>query len=167
MSGAVSTRPAPRGSAPKGGAGSSDGSVARSSGKVTPFGSFIDSVADRYSDIFALGGLVVYYCASSVLPAVLLSLAGSIMVSYTRARAEGLGATCRVGMMQRPERIVLLGLGAVFSSVLFMLRGTLGLNAGPYLLGLVLVLIAVLANYTAFARNQVASLATLYFNGFY
>ncbi len=74
------------------------------------------------------------------------------MVSYTRARAEGLGATCRVGMMQRPERIVLLGLGAIFSSVLYMLRGTLGVDAGPYLMGFVLILIAILANHTAFSR---------------
>ena len=74
------------------------------------------------------------------------------MVSYTRARAEGLGVTCRVGMMQRPERIVLVGLGAIFSSVLYMLRGTLGVDAGPYLMGFVLILIAILANYTAFSR---------------
>lgn len=74
------------------------------------------------------------------------------MVSYTRARAEGLGVNCRVGMMQRPERIVLLGLGAIFSSVLYMLRGTLGVDAGPYLMAFVLVLIAILANGTAFSR---------------
>lgn len=74
------------------------------------------------------------------------------MVSYTRARAEGLGVTCRVGIMQRPERIVLLGLGAIFSSVLYMLRGTIGVDGGPYLMGFVMLLIAILANYTAISR---------------
>ena len=74
------------------------------------------------------------------------------MVSYSRARAEGLGVTCKVGMMQRPERIVLLGFGAIFSSILYMLRGIFGLDAGPYLMGFVLILIAILANYTAVSR---------------
>jgi CDP-diacylglycerol--glycerol-3-phosphate 3-phosphatidyltransferase len=129
-----------------------DGRLARKIGQASKRGAFFDSMLDRYGEILIFLGLAVHLRDSVLFPVILLALAGSLMVSYTRARAEGLGATCRVGMMQRPERIVLLGLGAIFSSVLFMLRGTLGLNAGPYLLGLVLVLIAILANYTAFAR---------------
>jgi phosphatidylglycerophosphate synthase len=129
-----------------------DGRIARKIGKASKRGAFFDSMLDRYGEILIFLGLAVHLRDSILFPVILVALAGSLMVSYTRARAEGLGATCRVGMMQRPERIVLLGLGAIFSSVLYMLRGPLGMDAGPYLMGLVLVLIAILANHTAFSR---------------
>jgi CDP-diacylglycerol--glycerol-3-phosphate 3-phosphatidyltransferase len=129
-----------------------DGRIARKIGTASKRGAFFDSMLDRYGEILIFLGLAVHLRDSILFPVILLALAGSLMVSYTRARAEGLGATCRVGMMQRPERIVLLGLGAIFSSVLYMLRGILGVNAGPYLMGLVLILIAILANHTAFSR---------------
>ncbi len=129
-----------------------DGRIARKIGKASKRGAFFDSMLDRYGEILIFLGLAAHFRGSILFPIILLALAGSLMVSYTRARAEGLGVTCKVGLMQRPERIVLLGFGAIFSSIFYMLRGALGGNAGPYLMGFVLVVIAVLANYTAVSR---------------
>lgn len=91
-----------------------DGSVARSSGDVTPFGSFIDSVADRYSELFLFGGLALYYGSTPVLLLVLLSIGGSVMVSYTRAKAENIIGQCDIGLMERPERLIVLSAGSLF-----------------------------------------------------
>lgn len=129
-----------------------DGRIARKIGKASKRGAFFDSMLDRYGEILIFLGLAAHFRDSILFPIILLALAGSLMVSYSRARAEGLGVTCKVGMMQRPERIVLLGFGAIFSSILYMLRGIFGLDAGPYLMGFVLILIAILANYTAVSR---------------
>jgi CDP-diacylglycerol--glycerol-3-phosphate 3-phosphatidyltransferase len=95
-----------------------DGTVARASGEVTPFGAFIDSVADRYSEFFVFGGLALYYAGSPVLLLVLLSLAGSMMVSYSRAKAESVIGRCDVGLMERPERLILLMVGSLFHLML-------------------------------------------------
>jgi phosphatidylglycerophosphate synthase len=91
-----------------------DGLVARSTGGETLFGGFIDSVADRYSELLTLGGIAFHYTGTPVLPVVLLSLAGSMMVSYTRAKAESLDVSCDVGLMERPERLILLVAGSLF-----------------------------------------------------
>ncbi len=93
-----------------------DGRVARETNRVTRFGGFFDSVLDRYSDLVLLMGLLVYYASISrffyvVLTAVVMT--GSVMVSYTRARAECAIPRCKVGFMERPERIVLIIIGAV------------------------------------------------------
>ena len=93
-----------------------DGRVARETNRVTRFGGFFDSVLDRYSDLALLMGLLVYYASINrffyvVLTAIVMT--GSVMVSYTRARAECTIPTCKVGFMERPERIVLLILGAL------------------------------------------------------
>jgi CDP-diacylglycerol--glycerol-3-phosphate 3-phosphatidyltransferase len=95
-----------------------DGRVARATGQVTLFGAFFDSVIDRYSDLVLLMGLLVYYASINrffyiVLTAVVMT--GSVMVSYTRARAECIIPKCKVGFMERPERMVLLILGALFN----------------------------------------------------
>lgn len=93
-----------------------DGEVARASRSETQFGAFYDSVIDRYSDIILLLGLVVYYAREQLMGYVVLVgvvLMGSIMTSYTRARAECLISSCKVGFMERPERIVLLIIGAL------------------------------------------------------
>ena len=95
-----------------------DGAVARATRRVTQFGAFFDSVVDRYSDVALFFGLLVYYARASrffyvVLVAVVIT--GSVMVSYARARAESLIGSCRVGFMERPERLVLVILGAVFN----------------------------------------------------
>ena len=129
-----------------------DGRIARKTGTVSRRGAFFDSVMDRYSEILIFFGFAAHFRYSTLFYIILLGLAGSLMVSYTRARAEGLGIPCKVGMMQRPERIVFLGFGAIFSSIFYMLRGTLGGDAGPYLMGFVLFVIAILSNATALSR---------------
>ncbi len=95
-----------------------DGQVARRQNRVTAFGAFYDSTLDRYSDMALYMGLLVYYAVSArtfyvVLAAV--ATAGSVMVSYARARAESLIPTCKVGFMERPERLVLLIIGGAFN----------------------------------------------------
>jgi len=94
-----------------------DGRVARATNQVTRFGGFFDSVLDRYSDLGLLMGLLVYYGNINrpfyvVLTAIVMT--GSVMVSYTRARAENAIPTCKVGFAERPERVVLLIIGALF-----------------------------------------------------
>jgi len=115
-----------------------DGRVARETNRVTPFGGFFDSVVDRYSDLVLLMGLLVYYASINrffyiVLTAVVMT--GSVMVSYVRARAECVIPKCKVGFMERPERIVLLIIGALFDRM-----------------AAVLWVIAVLANVTVIHR---------------
>jgi CDP-diacylglycerol--glycerol-3-phosphate 3-phosphatidyltransferase len=126
-----------------------DGYVARGTGLASVFGSFYDSTLDRVSEIVVFLGVFSLYSGGHpdmgppwMVYVVALALAGSLMVSYTRARAEGLGIDCKVGMMQRPERIVLLGL----STMLF------GSMWGGLVLTIVLWLMAVLTNVTAFQR---------------
>ncbi|MCD7710271.1 MAG: CDP-alcohol phosphatidyltransferase family protein [Porphyromonadaceae bacterium] len=129
-----------------------DGRVARLGNMVSRFGAFYDSVCDRYSELFTLFGLVFFlflqgYVAWAIVTFV--ALIGSIMVSYVRARAEGLGLACKVGLMQRPERIVLTSLGALCYGIF----GRFASSFDPILILVVpLALIAVLANVTAFVR---------------
>ena len=95
-----------------------DGEVARVSRSETRFGAFYDSVIDRYSDIILLQGLMVWYARNAMLGYVVLVgvvFMGAVMTSYARARAESLIPTCKVGFMERPERIVLLILGGLFN----------------------------------------------------
>lgn len=94
-----------------------DGRVARETNQVTRFGGFFDSVLDRYSDLALLVGLLVYYGTINrpsyvVLTAIVMT--ASVMISYTRTRAENIIPTCKVGFLERPERIVLLIIGALF-----------------------------------------------------
>ena len=94
-----------------------DGRVARETNRVTRFGGFFDSVLDRYSDLALLVGLLVWYGSINrpfyvVLTAI--AMTGSVMVSYARARAENTIPTCKVGFMERPERVVLVIIGALF-----------------------------------------------------
>ena len=94
-----------------------DGRVARATNRVTRFGGFFDSVLDRYSDLGLLVGLLVWYGSINRSPYVVLTavaMMGSVMVSYTRARAETEIPTCKVGFMERPERVVLMIIGALF-----------------------------------------------------
>jgi CDP-diacylglycerol---glycerol-3-phosphate 3-phosphatidyltransferase len=95
-----------------------DGQVARRQNRVTAFGAFYDSTLDRYADMALYMGLLVYYSVSNRTPYVVLAAvatAGSVMVSYTRARAESLIPLCKVGFMERPERLVLLIIGGIFN----------------------------------------------------
>ena len=93
-----------------------DGALARVSGQVSPFGAFLDSVLDRYSDLLVLAGLVFLFARLGrleVVLAVLLALIGTVMVSYTRARAESVDVECRVGLMERGERMLVLIAGGL------------------------------------------------------
>jgi CDP-diacylglycerol--glycerol-3-phosphate 3-phosphatidyltransferase len=95
-----------------------DGRVARETNQVTRFGGFFDSVLDRYSDLGVLVGLLVYYASINrffyvVLTAIVMT--GTVMVSYTRARAENTIPRCKVGFLERPERVVLIILGGLFN----------------------------------------------------
>src|SRR5580704_9961490 len=95
-----------------------DGQVARRQNRVTAFGAFYDSTLDRYADMALYMGLLVYYSVSGRTPYVVLAAvttAGSVMVSYARARAESLIPLCKVGFMERPERLVLLIIGGLFN----------------------------------------------------
>jgi len=95
-----------------------DGRVARQTHQVTVFGAFFDSVIDRYSDVVLFFGLLVFYARGIRFFYVFLTafvMITSLMVSYTRARAEALIGSCKVGFMERPERVVLIILGALFN----------------------------------------------------
>jgi len=111
--------------------------VARLSNLQTKFGAILDSTLDRYAEIAVFLGLAVYFRWSMTLYGVVLALGGSLMVSYVRARAEGLDTPCKGGLLQRPERLLLLVVGALL---------------GPRYLEWAIWIIAVLANITAFER---------------
>lgn len=97
-----------------GGADILDGKLARTLGIDGPKGAFIDSTLDRFSESAVLVGLAVFFAGSGLGQGlVTTTLGGSLLVSYTRARGESVGVLCKQGVMQRPERILLLGLGAV------------------------------------------------------
>jgi CDP-diacylglycerol--glycerol-3-phosphate 3-phosphatidyltransferase len=102
-----------------------DGTVARRTGQSTVFGAFYDSTLDRVADGSVLAGLAYFYATNPVfhsrplLALALLGMIGTFLVSYTRARAEGLGIDAKVGVMQRPERVVLLAVPQAFFGVVF------------------------------------------------
>ena len=117
----------------------SDGALARVQGSRSTFGAFFDSTLDRYSESVVLLGLAYHFAVRNQmteLTIVFAGLVGSLMVSYTRARAEGLGLECKEGFYARPERVMTL---------------VIGLLLYPWLLWFV-VLLAVLANVTAVQR---------------
>ena len=124
-----------------------DGQVAREGRSETKFGALLDSTTDRYSEIFVYFGIGAYLVRAGewfVSGILFFALAGSLMVSYVRARAEGLGEDCKVGFMQRPERLVALAIGGLI---------------GHEGLVFVLVVLAVTTNYTvverlAYIRNK-------------
>jgi len=93
-----------------------DGRLARQSNKVTKFGALYDSTLDRYSEVVYFFGLAYFFLSHNwfwTTVAVAIGLGGSLMVSYVRARSEGLGFECKVGILQRPERLLLLGIGGL------------------------------------------------------
>jgi len=94
-----------------------DGRVARETNRVTRFGAFFDSVLDRYSDLALLIGMLVWYGSinrSGYVVLTAIAMTACVMVSYARARAENLIPSCKVGFMERPERVVLVIIGALF-----------------------------------------------------
>lgn len=117
-----------------------DGKIARKTGLSSKFGALFDSSLDRYAEVFIFLGIAIFFVQkdhpiTSIM--VVLALGGSMMVSYVRARSEGLGYDCKVGIMQRPERIVYIG----FSSLIH-----------AYVLEVIIWMIAILANFTAIQR---------------
>lgn len=95
-----------------------DGTMARLRGEPSDFGGFVDSVTDRYSELFIFGGLLYYFAAQNELLALMLvfiSASGSVLVSYTRARAEGLGYSAKIGVLTRVERYLVLAPGLLFN----------------------------------------------------
>lgn len=122
-----------------------DGRLARETNKLSKFGALFDSSVDRYSEVLIYLGLTAYFLTrgSYVVLLIVLAIAGSFMVSYTRARAEGLGLECKVGIMQRQERITFLAAGAILGSI----PGTKN-----FFLILSLWIIAILANITVIQR---------------
>jgi CDP-diacylglycerol--glycerol-3-phosphate 3-phosphatidyltransferase len=126
-----------------------DGRVARISGLASKFGAFYDSVLDRMSEVAMYLGLLSLYVKYQSGPmdlvmiyVIMVAAAGSIMVSYTRARAEGLGLDCSVGLMQRPERVVAIGAASLF----------FGLMWEGLVLTAVIVIVAILTNITVIQR---------------
>ena len=95
-----------------------DGILARQKGMSTPFGGFLDSVMDRFGDAAIFTGILLHYTIIHNVPCVIITLAalcGAMITSYTRARAEVLIPKCKVGFMERPERVILLAIGLVFN----------------------------------------------------
>lgn len=135
-----------------------DGSLARSTGQARNSGAFLDSVLDRYSEFLIYLGIWGYLCRKGASePAVsliiLFILFGSLMVSYTRARAEGLGQKCLVGFLQRGERVILLGLGGIANPAFNKLtRLPFSASAEDAFLMAILFILAVGTNLTALWR---------------
>lgn len=115
-----------------------DGTMARLRGEPSDFGAFVDSVSDRYAELVTFGGLLYYFLTQGDYPGVVVSFiaaAGSLLVSYVKARAEGLGFTAKVGILTRLERYIVLIPLLVFNQ--------------PFI---AVIIIAVLANITAYQR---------------
>jgi len=115
-----------------------DGAVARLAGSDSDYGAFLDSVVDRYSDVAVVLGILVYYQQRNDMTGAVLTmatLAGTVMTSYTKARAQSIGVRCDIGVVERPERLIALIAGATFN-----------------LLTPAMALLAVLTNVTALQR---------------
>jgi CDP-diacylglycerol--glycerol-3-phosphate 3-phosphatidyltransferase len=142
-----------------------DGQVARIGNMASTFGALYDSVLDRYSELIMFLGICYFLVAQNYLISSLiafLALVGSMMVSYVRARAEGLGIECKKGLMQRPERIVIIGVSGLITGIVSSSSGgnqkidlnwiklefleTISIFIIP------LAIVAILSNYTAFQR---------------
>jgi len=127
-----------------------DGRIARARGLASPRGAFIDSTLDRFAEVGAFVGLAVYFRGNPLLIIlVALALGGSLLVSYTRARGESQGVLCNKGIMQRAERLLLLGFGAIFDPTV---SGLLRRQPGT-LLGVVVTLVALGTVATAVYRT--------------
>ncbi len=135
-----------------------DGQVARLGGMSSRFGALYDSVLDRYCELVTLGAIAFYLIAVGFMWGALITFAaliGSIMVSYVRARAEGLDIECKVGFMQRPERVVVTALGVLATGIVgqsVAAPACCRLCSPMMILIVAMAVIAVFANITAFAR---------------
>ena len=132
-----------------------DGQVARLGNMQSAFGAMYDSVLDRYSEMFTLGGLAFYLIQRGDLWGAIITfiaLVGSLMVSYVRARAEGLDIECKIGFMQRPERVVVTTIGIIATGVYGLCQDP-GESFNPDIFAIgAMTIVAIFANLTAFAR---------------
>ncbi len=141
-----------------------DGQLARLSNKTTKFGALYDSVLDRYSEMFMFLGICYYLVAHHYFLSSLfafIAMIGSIMVSYVRARAESLDVECTVGIMQRPERVLTIGIAALLAGIVSYMFGEFKYSVSwlPFPLfenisvfTIPIFLLAILTNFTAFQR---------------
>ena len=117
-----------------------DGRIARARGLAGPRGAFLDSTLDRFAEVGAFIGLAVFFQASTpALVAVVTALGGSLLVSYARARGESVGIVCKVGVMQRAERLLLVGFGGILDPVI---TASAGWAPGTLLMGLIALVAA-------------------------
>ena len=141
-----------------------DGQLARKTNNMTKFGALFDSVIDRYSEMIMFFGIAYYlvsyhYFLSGVFA--FIAMIGSIMVSYVRARAEGLGEDCKIGIMQRPERVLTIGISAILYGLISNFTGDFKVIVDwlPFplfenisIFTIPIFILAILTNYTAFQR---------------
>jgi phosphatidylinositol phosphate synthase len=116
-----------------------DGEIARGTGTADARGAFLDSTLDRFTEFVAFAGLAYFFESAWGAFAVVVALGGSLLVSYTRARGESLGVLCKVGMMQRAERMILLGLGSILDP---SLSAALGRPTGTIVEAVVILIAA-------------------------
>lgn len=132
-----------------------DGQAARLGGLASTFGAFFDSVLDRYCEFVTVGAVTyMFLCQGWDIAALLtfLALMGSLLVSYARARGEGLGVVCKIGFMQRPERVVLTALSLLASGIC----GQAGVTSFDplWIVAVAMGVMALFTNLTAIARIQ-------------
>ncbi len=129
-----------------------DGKLARARGRVTPAGGAFDSLLDRYAVGAVLFGLAVYFRSSWVLIPTLAAIFGTSMVPYVRAKAESFGVAMKDGLMQRPERVMTLGVAVMLSPIIEALRPVSHGHPTQRLASIGIVLLAVTSNATAIGR---------------
>lgn len=128
-----------------------DGRIARKTQKISKFGAFFDSTIDRYSDIVIFLGLMVYFTQLYIHILIILAIAGSLLTSYVRARAGGLGIDCKVGLMQRPERITYIAGAAIFDGLFgWFFKALFGVE--HFLIIAILWFVAIISNFTVLQR---------------
>lgn len=130
-----------------------DGKVARLTNKVSRSGAFYDSVMDRFGEGAVFTGLAWYYRASWLLPVVVWAAIAAMLVSYTRARGEGVGVVCKKGPMQRPDRLAYLGVASIFQPITDTVLRTWMESPPTVLMMFVCCLIALMGTYSAFYRT--------------
>jgi CDP-diacylglycerol--glycerol-3-phosphate 3-phosphatidyltransferase len=116
-----------------------DGLVARARGLASEAGAFLDSTLDRFTELAAFLGLIWWYREPGPVLVLGLALGGSLLVSYTRARGESLGVLCQLGVMQRAERLLIVGLGSILDPTISQ---AIGRNRGEVLLFLLVIIAA-------------------------
>jgi CDP-diacylglycerol---glycerol-3-phosphate 3-phosphatidyltransferase len=124
-----------------------DGRLARNTSQISPFGALFDSTIDRYSEIAVFMGLAAFFNSIYITLLIIMAICGSLLTSYVRARAEGLDIECKIGLMQRPERITFIATAAILGGLVDSAIGK-----EYFVMKLALFLIALLANLTVIQR---------------